>query len=331
MKCLITGVAGFIGSHLAEKLVELGYQVVGIDCFTDYYPRAIKERNLANLLNQKQFTFIEANLVSVRAEDFQPLLDVDYIFHQAAQAGVRASWGTTFASYTENNILATQRLLEAIKTYQPSNLKRLIYASSSSIYGDTDILPMKEDNRLQPISPYGVTKLAAEHLCYLYWKNFGIPTVSLRYFTVYGPRQRPDMAFHKFITAMLKQEPVIIYDDGNQTRDFTYIADIIHGNILAMEKGRPGQAYNLGGGHRVTLNDLLDLLDELIGMKSKRVYQEKQKGDVRDTLADTTKANIELGFQPSFDLKQGLTNQIESIKKANPNDKTQISNKSLNQ
>jgi UDP-glucose 4-epimerase len=315
MKCLITGVAGFIGSHLAEKLVELGNQVIGIDCFTDYYPREIKENNLANLRNHPQFKFIETNLVSIKTEDFQPLLDgVEYIFHQAAQAGVRASWGATFASYTENNVLATQRLLEAVKTYNPSNLKRFIYASSSSIYGDTDVLPMKEDNRLQPISPYGVTKLAAEHLCYLYWKNYGIPTVSLRYFTVYGPQQRPDMAFHKFIKALLKKEKLIVFDDGNQTRDFTYIADIIQGNILAMEKGRPGQAYNLGGGHRVKLNELLDLLDELIGTKGQRVYQEKQKGDVRDTLADTTKARIELGFKPTYELKQGLTNQIESIK-----------------
>jgi nucleoside-diphosphate-sugar epimerase len=312
MKCLITGVAGFIGSNLAEKLIESGFQVVGIDCFTDYYSREIKENNLAILRTKLEFKFIEASLLKV---DYPNLLEgVDFIFHQAAQAGVRASWGATFASYTENNVLATQQLLEAIKTYQPANLKRIIYASSSSIYGDTDILPMKEDNRLQPVSPYGVTKLAAEHLCYLYWKNYGLPTVSLRYFTVYGPRQRPDMAFHKFIKSSLKKEPLIIYDDGNQTRDFTYIADIVQGNMLAMEKGRPGQAYNLGGGHRIALNKLLDLMDELIGTKATRVYQEKQKGDVRDTAADTTKARTELGFKPVYDLKQGFFSQIESIK-----------------
>ncbi|MDI6784908.1 MAG: GDP-mannose 4,6-dehydratase [bacterium] len=313
MKCLITGVAGFIGSHLAEKLVELGHQVVGLDCFTDYYPREIKEANLASLRGNPQFKFIEANLLNV---NYQNLLNgVDYIFHQAAQAGVRASWGATFASYTENNVLATQRLLEAVKRYSQSTLKRFIYASSSSVYGDTDILPMKEDNRLQPISPYGVTKLAAEHLCYLYWKNYGLPAVSLRYFTVYGPRQRPDMAFHKFIKSMLKKEKLIIYDDGNQTRDFTYIADIIQGNILAMDNGRPGQAYNLGGGHRIKLNELLDILDELIGTPGQRVYQEKQKGDVKHTLADTTKAKTELEFAPTYDLRKGLINQIESIKK----------------
>ena len=312
MKCLITGVAGFIGSHLTERLIELGHQVVGIDCFTDYYPREIKEANLANLRGNPQFKFIEANLLTV---DFAKLLDgVDYIFHQAAQAGVRASWGATFASYTENNILATQQLLEAVKTYSVKSLKRFIYASSSSIYGDTDVLPMREDNRLQPISPYGVTKLAAEHLCYLYWKNYGIPTVSLRYFTVYGPRQRPDMGIHKFISAILQKKNLIIFDDGEQTRDFTYIADIIQGNILAMEKGRPGQTYNLGGGHRIKLNELLDTLDDLIGTPGQRLYQEKQKGDVRDTLADTTKAKTELGFVPTYDLKQGLANQIESIK-----------------
>jgi nucleoside-diphosphate-sugar epimerase len=312
MKCLITGVAGFIGSNLAEKLIASGYEVIGIDCFIDCYPRQIKEHNLGILRPNPQFKFLEANLLTI---DYTKLLDgVDYIFHQAAQAGVRSSWGTTFAGYTENNVHATQHLLEAIKTYRPANLKRIIYASSSSIYGDTDILPMKEDNRLQPVSPYGVTKLAAEHLCYLYWKNYGLPTVSLRYFTVYGPRQRPDMAFHKFIKSSLKKEPLIIYDDGNQTRDFTYIADIVQGNMLAIEKGRPGHAYNLGGGHRIALNKLLDLMDELIGTKANRVYQEKQKGDVRDTAADTTKAKTELGFNPQYDLRQGLANQIESIR-----------------
>ncbi len=198
MKALVTGCAGFIGSHLAERLIEGDYEVVGIDCFSDYYPRKIKEKNMEKLMECDGFHFIKADITE---KNLAKLLNsVDYIFHQASQAGVRASWGKSFKIYTDNNILATQMLLEAARD---ADIKKFIYASSSSVYGDTLSLPMKETDTPRPISPYGVSKLAGEHLCYLYWKNFGLQTTSLRYFTVYGPGQRPDMAFHRFIKAML--------------------------------------------------------------------------------------------------------------------------------
>ena len=216
MKALVTGSAGFIGSHLSEALVEAGADVTGIDCFTDYYERDIKERNLAGLMGRPRFTFVDAPLQTV---PLAPLLDgVTHVFHLAAQAGVRKSWGDDFRIYTSHNVDATQRLLEAAKGLP---LHRFVYASSSSVYGDVAQIPMREDAYLQPLSPYGVTKLAAEHLCHLYFANHGVPTVSLRFFTVYGPRQRPDMAFHRFIRAAFEGTPITLYGDGGQTRDFT--------------------------------------------------------------------------------------------------------------
>src|SRR3954469_13139541 len=203
MRCLVTGVAGFVGSHLAERLLADGHEVCGIDGFIDYYPRYIKERNLERARSWKRFTFVEGNLLTI---DLVPMLEgVDWIFHQAAQAGVRASWGREFARYEDCNVLATQRLLEA--ALRMGGIKRFVNASSSSIYGDTSLLPIQEDDPLHPVSPYGVTKLAAENLCTLYHRNFEVPTVSLRYFTVYGPRQRPDMAFHRFCKSLLRNEP----------------------------------------------------------------------------------------------------------------------------
>jgi nucleoside-diphosphate-sugar epimerase len=209
MRSLVTGVAGFVGSSLAERLIREGHEVIGVDCFTDYYARSIKEENLKGLLKEEQFTFFEADVLWANLGEF--LNGVDYVFHQAAQAGVRSSWGDEFNVYTSNNVLATQRLLEACKGLE---MKRFLYASSSSVYGDSEELPLREQSFLKPVSPYGVTKLAGEYLCYSYWKNFDIPVVSLRYFTVYGPRQRPDMAFHRFIKAMLHDGNIEIYGDG---------------------------------------------------------------------------------------------------------------------
>ncbi|MDI6704305.1 MAG: NAD-dependent epimerase/dehydratase family protein [bacterium] len=309
MKCLVTGVAGFIGSHLAERLIDLDYEVIGIDSFLDYYPREIKEGNIANLLSKKGFTFIEGDLLQVNLRDM--IRDVDYIFHEAAQAGVRASWGQDFSIYVNCNILATQRLLEAAKG---SNVKRFIYASSSSVYGDTDTLPMKEDSILKPISPYGVTKLAAENLCYLYFKEFGVPTISLRYFTVYGERQRPDMAFHRFIKATFNNEECIIYGDGNQTRDFTYIKCAIQANISAMESPVVGEVFNIGGGSQITLNGAIEILERVMGKKVRLRYIESQKGDVRHTYADTQKARELLKYRPESNLEEGLLKEVEWIK-----------------
>ncbi len=305
MASVVTGVAGFIGSSLAETLLERGEQVIGIDCFIDYYPRALKEKNLQGLLANARFRFIEQNLVDV---DFASLLaDVDIVYHQAAQAGVRASWGKDFSIYTRNNILATQRLLEALK----GTKIKLINASSSSVYGEVVTLPMRETDIPRPVSPYGVTKLAAEHLCCLYARNYGVEAVSLRYFTVYGPRQRPDMAFHRFIKAMLRGEEIEIYGNGEQTRDFTYIQDAVSANLLAAERGHSGEVYNIGGGARITVNNVLELLERLTAKSARARYNEPQKGDVTHTYADTQKAQKELTFRPNTPLEDGLKRQIE--------------------
>lgn len=300
--CLVTGVAGFIGSHLAERLVDDGYRVVGVDCFTDYYAREIKEYNLTSLRRAPAFEFVEADLGEM---DLDTLLEgVSCIFHQAAQAGVRASWGQSFAIYTDLNILTTQKLLEAAR--QAQALKKFVYASSSSVYGDSEDLPLREKSLLKPISPYGVSKLAGEHLARLYAKNFGVPTVSLRYFTVYGPRQRPDMAFHKFLRAIYAGDTIEIYGDGEQTRDFTFVADAVQANVLAMDHGQPGDYFNIGGGSRVTLNHCLELLQRVTGRELHTVHVESKPGDVRHTWADTTAVQEALGFRPRVSLEEGL-------------------------
>ena len=305
----MTGAAGFIGSHLSESLIQKGFDVVGIDNFTDYYPRTIKETNITQLRGGNNFEFVEASLLEV---DLAKLLDgVEVVFHEAAQAGVRASWGQNFKIYSDNNILATQMLLEACCR---SPVKKLIYGSSSSVYGDTPDLPMKESSLPCPVSPYGVSKLAAEHLCFLYYKNFGIPAVSLRYFTVYGPRQRPDMAFHRFFKWALKNETIRVYGDGQQTRDFTYIDDIVEANLLALEKGAPGKVYNIGGGSRISLERVIQIISEITGRQLKVDYQEKEKGDVRHTMADTTRAQRELYYSPKVSIREGLQAEYEWIK-----------------
>ena len=306
MLSVVTGVAGFIGSHLAERLIREGHEVMGIDCFTDYYPRSIKEKNLKNLLTLPGFSFIEGNLLDL---DLPELLNgTQYIFHQAAQAGVRSSWGAEFEIYTTLNLVATQRMLEACKKL---TIKKFIFASSSSVYGDSDELPLREDSVLRPVSPYGVTKLAGEHLCTSYWKNYNIPTIALRYFTVYGPRQRPDMAFHKFMGALLEDKEIEIYGDGLQTRDFTFISDAVEGNLLAMKATLVGEVFNIGGGSRVTVNDVLDTLQKITMKNPRIVYQDVQKGDVKHTLAETIKARNTLGYSPKVDLKTGLEKQWE--------------------
>ena len=302
MRCLVTGCAGFIGSTLTDQLLKQGNHVTGIDCFTDYYPRSIKEKNISRARKNPQFTFIEKEI-----RDISTFPDVDYIFHEAAQAGVRSSWGEDFSIYTHHNIDSTQYLLES---YKNTSLKKFVYASSSSVYGDV-CLPMREDMRLQPVSPYGVTKLAAEHLCYLYWKNFGLPTVSLRYFTVYGPRQRPDMAINKFVTAILNEKPITLYGDGTQTRDFTYVSDIVDANIRTAEKGNPGSVFNIGGGSRITVNELIRELEKNCGKPAHILFTEKQKGDVQDTLADIHMARTVLGWEPHIPIGEGVRKYVE--------------------
>ena len=301
MKALVTGCAGFIGSHLVDKLLELDYKVIGIDCLTDYYPRAVKEDNIAIVLEHKDFEFIDKDILEI-----SKFPGVDYVFHLAAQAGVRASWGSSFEIYTRNNIEATQKLLES---YKDRKIKKFVFASSSSVYGDAE-LPMKENSLLKPVSPYGVTKLAGENLCYLYWKNYNLPTVSLRFFTVYGPRQRPDMAIHKFVKAMLNNEEIIVYGDGEQTRDFTYVDDVVEANILTANREIEGEVFNMGGCSRISVNELIGIMERAIGRRAKVKYTEKQKGDVRDTWADVSKAEKVLGWMPKTKIEEGLEKYI---------------------
>jgi UDP-glucose 4-epimerase len=306
MKALVTGAAGFVGSTLSTSLLADGADVVGLDCFTNYYARTIKEDNLAPLRRHPRFQFAEGALQSA---DLPRLLDgVTHVFHLAGQPGVRKSWGQDFTSYTSDNVDATQRLLEAVKG---RSLHRLVYASSSSVYGDDVAIPMREDARVAPVSPYGVTKLAAEHLCHLYAVNFAVPAVSLRYFTVYGPRQRPDMAFHKFITAAYAGQPITLFGDGRQTRDFTFVSDIVAATRAAGDRGTPGAVYNIGGGSRVSVTEVLALIERVTRRTLQIDRQPSQKGDMRDTFADTTRARADLGFAPAVALADGLAAEAD--------------------
>ena len=321
---LVTGVAGFVASHLAERLLSQGHFVLGIDCFTDYYSRVIKQQNLEKLRAHPQFGFVEGDLLQL---DLAALLanpcensmglngHIDYVFHLAAQAGVRASWGRSFEIYTRNNILATQLLLEAAKQ---TSLKRFVYASSSSVYGDAETYPTPESLTPHPVSPYGVSKLAGEHLCQLYWYNYRVPTVSLRYFTVYGPRQRPDMGFHKLIVALLQNSEFEVYGNGEQTRDFTYVDDAVRGTIAAALSDSVGEVFNIGGGSRVTLSQVIRHLESILKQRAKVKYIADQKGDVRHTAADISKAQRLLRYTPSVPLVEGLARETRWLEQTAP-------------
>jgi UDP-glucose 4-epimerase len=308
-KAVVTGAAGFIGSHLAEELLATGVDVVGIDSLTDYYDIRLKQKNLDQLMPHNGFDFVPQ---SINDTDLDALLDgVDYVFHQAAQAGVRASWGTQFEDYIDCNVRATQKLCEAAKT---KPLKKFVYASSSSVYGDTDRLPMSEDAVVRPVSPYGVTKLDAENMCLLYRKSYGLPAVCLRYFTVYGPRQRPDMAMHKFLRSAMTGSPIEVYGNGEQTRDFTFVSDIVAANILAMHYTGEETLFNIGGGSRVSVNHVLDIVGRYANGQFDVQYMDNEKGDVRHTYADTSRARKELSFRPQTTLEDGIDREAEWIK-----------------
>ena len=309
MKAVVTGAAGFIGSHLTESLLADGLQVVGVDAFVDYYPREVKERNLATARGHRSFRLVEG---SVQDMDLARVLDgASQVFHLAAQAGVRASWGRDFAVYTDNNVLATQRLLEACVA---ARVPRLVFASSSSVYGDAASLPLQEQTACRPVSPYGVTKLAAEHLANLYHSNMGLPVVSLRYFTVYGPRQRPDMAFHRFLRAAREGSAIRLFGDGRQTRDFTYIDDIVAATRAAGNSGPPGGVYNVGGGERVALSDVIGRIERVTGCRLEVIREDAQKGDMKDTFADTSAARRDLGFRSTVTLDEGLAREWDWIR-----------------
>jgi UDP-glucuronate 4-epimerase len=306
MRCLVTGAAGFIGSHVAEALLAQGDSVIGLDGFTPYYARSIKEQNLNRLRAFPDFRFVEADL---RTDDLTPLLaGTSAVLHQAAQPGVAKSWGDQFVDYTSHNIVATQRLLEAARR---TGVQRFVYASSSSAYGNAASFPTSEATLPRPFSPYGMTKLAGEHLCSLYAENWGLSVVALRYFTVYGPRQRPDMAFHRFITAALEGRTIEVYGDGEQCRDFTYVGDVVRANVLAAQRPLPsGSVLNIAGGSYATVNLVLEHIGDLVGKQVRVRHVETQAGDVRETRADCRLARLLLGWNPTVQLLEGLATQV---------------------
>jgi nucleoside-diphosphate-sugar epimerase len=306
MRAVVSGAAGFIGSHLCESLLRAGDEVVGIDCFTDNYDVSRKRSNVADLLMHPAFALHEVDLLTAPLE---PLLDgADAVYHLAGQPGVRPSWGQEFAIYTQRNILVTQRLLEGSRDLQ---LEKFVYASSSSVYGDAEAYPTKEDLRPQPVSPYGVTKLAAEHLCELYRVTAGVPTASLRLFTVYGPRQRPDMAFSALIEAAVSRSQFLLFGDGKQTRDFTYVNDVVNAMMAAARSEWTGVA-NIGGGSRTSMLEVIDIVAELVAPVDV-ISLPTQRGDVRHTAADTSVARRAFGFAPQVTLREGLARMAHSL------------------
>jgi len=307
-KILITGIAGFIGSHTALAAKALNWQVIGIDSITDYYDTKIKRNNLeklnaAGITDIHQTDLLDCDLKSI-------LKDVDVVLHCAAQPGVRDSW-KHFDKYVASNILATQRLLEACAK---SNVKRLVYSSSSSVYGDLKEFPVLETNNLNPVSPYGITKLAAEHLCSSYSLNSDLSVVSLRYFTVYGPGQRPDMAIHRLINSALNQTPFPLFGDGSFIRDFTFVTDVARANLAALAKEIPsGTIMNIAGGESTSMSELIRMVEKITGKEVPLDHRPVQAGDVVRTGGDTTLAKKYLNWSPEVTLHQGLQQQYESL------------------
>lgn len=303
MECIVTGAAGFIGSHLCERLLDDGHRVVGIDCFTTYYPRVIKEGNLSSLRGRKNFEFREIDLSQDRL-DFV-VAGAEWIFHLAAMAGLVKSW-THFDQYNTHNIVLTQRLLEAVKG--SSHLNRLVYASTSSVYGR--FASGDESLPLRPSSPYGITKLAAENLCRVYNDEFDVPCTVLRYFSVYGPRQRPDMGYHKFIQAVLDGQPIALTGDGSQVRGNTYVSDCVSATVAAVN-AVPGETFNVGGGEMVSVMDVIKKIEKITGRPARIQRLAERKGDQKYTGADVTKLTRHTGWKPTIGVEEGISRQIE--------------------
>jgi nucleoside-diphosphate-sugar epimerase len=302
VKIVVTGAAGFIGSTLAETLVDDGHEVVGLDAFIPYYPRPIKEANLARLREDPRFRFAELDL---RTDDLDPWLDgADAIIHEAAMAGLMRSW-TDLDLYVSCNLLATNRLIEAARR---TGVGRFVFASTSSVYGREAI--GDEDRALEPASPYGITKLACEKLVLAHVATSGLPATIIRYFSIYGPRQRPDMAYHRFIEAMLDGEPITVFGDGEQTRSNTYVVDAVRGTLAALERGEIGGIYNIGGGRTISLNDAIATIAEHLDVRPVIHSEAARPGDQRHTSADIGRARAALGYEPVTDPVEGLGRQV---------------------
>ena len=310
MRALVTGVAGFIGSTIAARLAVEGWDVLGVDALTDYYDVRLKRENLERLPDS-----VQVEVARLKDLDLPAVLSgVDVVLHQAGQPGVRTSWGRDFAVYVEQNIEATQLLLEAAR--RAPNLDRFVYASSSSVYGDAPRFPTTEDDCPRPVSPYGVTKLAAEHLCSLYAANFGVPTVSLRYFTVYGPRQRPDMAFTSLLTAAAADTPITLFGDGEQVRDFTFVDDVVDANVRAATAPDVpvGTVLNISGGTNVSINEVLDIMGRTVGHRLEIDRHPRSDGDVLRTGGDSSRAATLLGWHPQVGVEEGIARQWEWVR-----------------
>jgi UDP-glucuronate 4-epimerase len=283
LRAIVTGAAGFIGSHLTQALLAAGNEVVGIDCFTPYYSTAAKRQNLAQVCDHPDFRLVSADLTELVFEEV--LAPGDVVFHLAAQPGVRSSWGAGFIHYLRNNVQATQRVLEAAVR---CGVSRVVYASSSSVYGNAPV-PMSEDSPLRPLSPYGVTKLAGEELCFTYWREFQLPVVPLRLFSVYGPRQRPDMAFSSFISSIVTRRPVSIRGDGQQRRDFTYVSDVVAALQIAAGRAEPGVALNVARGTAVSILEAVAILERLLNRDAHLEWHAAISYEARETLGDTAR------------------------------------------
>jgi len=306
---MVTGCAGFIGSNLTEKLLNDGYSVIGVDNFDPYYPINLKKENINRLKQNKNFSFIKTSILDTNSIKGQ-IKDVEIIFHQAAMAGVRNSINLP-SRYFETNVQGTVNILKLAT----KSADKVVTASSSSVYGEVkkDELPVNEERKPRPKSPYAVSKLQTEKMCNMFTKIYGLKTVCLRYFTVYGPRQRPDEAFTKFLTKIIRNMTIEIYGDGSQTRDFTFVGDVVNANILAGKKGQG--IYNIGSNRQIQLNDVLNIIEDVIGMPVKKINTERNKADVLYTWADITKAKNELGYEPKTDINDGIKMHLEWCKK----------------
>jgi len=309
MKCLVTGAAGFIGAALATRLLADGHEVVGIDSFTDYYSPKVKRTRVKPLKRNPKFTLVESDLLGADLDVLAA--GAEAMFHLAAQAGVRASWGDSFEIYTNSNILATQRLLETARRTKP---RKVVVASSSSVYGEGRDRPTRETDPKRPLSPYGVSKLACENLCHLYHENFGVPSVCLRFFTVYGPLGRPDMSVWRFAEAMLRDQEITLYGDGTQSRGFTYVDDVVEANLLAAASKHVDTAFNVGGAGSIQINNLIRKIEDLLGKKARIRKQPFAKGDARRTLADMTRTRRMLGLKARTSLAMGLPPSVQSVR-----------------